>query len=55
MAAAFSELGLDRVVALAFPANRASTRVMEKIGMRLEREVDKYGQTLVQYAIERPS
>ena len=53
VATAFSELGLDRVVALAFPANRASTRVMEKIGMRFEREVDRYGVTLVQYAIER--
>ena len=53
VATAFSELGIDRVVALAFPANRASTRVMEKIGMRREREVDRYGQTLVQYAIER--
>jgi RimJ/RimL family protein N-acetyltransferase len=53
VATAFAELGLDRVVALAFPANRASTRVMEKIGMRFERKVDRYGQTLVQYAIER--
>jgi [ribosomal protein S5]-alanine N-acetyltransferase len=53
VSAAFDQLGLDRVVALAFPANRASTRVMEKIGMRLEREVDKYGKTLVQYAVER--
>lgn len=51
---AFAERGLDRVVALAFPANRGSTRVMEKIGMRLEREVDRYGVTLVQYAIDRP-
>ncbi len=50
---AFGQRGLDRVVALAFPANRASTRVMEKIGMRLEREVDKYGETLVQYSVER--
>jgi [ribosomal protein S5]-alanine N-acetyltransferase len=50
---AFMSHGLDRVVALAFPANRASTRVMEKIGMHLEDEVDKYGVTLVQYAIDR--
>lgn len=51
--AAFDQLQLDRVVALAYPANRASTRVMEKLGMRFDREVDKYGETLVQYAIER--
>ena len=53
VATAFTALGLDRVVALAFPANRASTRVMEKIGMRVEGEVDKYGVTLVQYGIDR--
>jgi [ribosomal protein S5]-alanine N-acetyltransferase len=53
VAAAFDQLGLERVVALAYPANRASTRVMEKIGMRFDREVDKYGERLVQYAIER--
>jgi hypothetical protein len=28
--------------------------VMEKVGMRFDREVDKYGERLVQYAIERP-
>jgi [ribosomal protein S5]-alanine N-acetyltransferase len=51
--AAFDQLDLDRVVALAYPANRASTRVMEKIGMRFDAQVDKYGERLVQYAIER--
>ena len=52
---AFDQLGLDRVVAFAFPANRASTRVMEKIGMTFQREVEKYGESLVEYAIERPA
>lgn len=52
--AAFDQLDLERVVALAYPANGASTRVMEKIGMQFEREVDRYGETLVQYAVERP-
>jgi [ribosomal protein S5]-alanine N-acetyltransferase len=50
---AFADRGLDRVVALAFPANRASTRVMEKIGMQYESKVDLYGETLVRYAAER--
>jgi [ribosomal protein S5]-alanine N-acetyltransferase len=50
---AFAERELDRVVALAFPANRASTRVMEKIGMSFEDEVELYGVTLVRYAIDR--
>jgi len=53
--AAFDRLELDRVVALAYPANRASTRVMEKIGMPFDREVERYGERLVHYAIERPA
>ena len=39
--AAFDQLQLDRVVALAYPANRASTRVMEKLGMHFDREVEQ--------------
>lgn len=50
--AAFAQ-GLDRVVALAFPANRASTRVMEKLGMRFDSEVEMYGVALVRYALDR--
>jgi [ribosomal protein S5]-alanine N-acetyltransferase len=52
VAAGFDQLALDRVVALAFPDNRASTRVMEKIGMSFRRDVDRYGHRLVEYAIE---
>jgi [ribosomal protein S5]-alanine N-acetyltransferase len=52
VAAGFDQLALERVVALAFPDNRASTRVMEKIGMSFRREVDRYGHRLVEYAIE---
>ena len=51
--AAFAEGGLDRVVALAFPANRASTRVMEKLGMRFDSDVEMYGVALVRYALDR--
>jgi [ribosomal protein S5]-alanine N-acetyltransferase len=53
VAFALGELGLSRVVALAYPANRASTRVMEKVGMGGCREVERYGETLVQYSLER--
>ena len=53
--AAFQEPPLERVAALAYPENRASRRVMEKIGMHFEHEVQKYGETLVQYAIDRPA
>jgi RimJ/RimL family protein N-acetyltransferase len=50
---ALGRLGLARVVALAYPANRASTRVMEKIGMGDSHAVERYGETLVQYSLER--
>jgi ribosomal-protein-alanine N-acetyltransferase len=53
VAFALGELGLSRVVALAYPANRASTRVMEKVGMGDGREVERYGETLMQYSVER--
>ncbi len=36
---AWDVLGLRRVVAVAYPENRPSTRIMEKIGMRFERRV----------------
>jgi len=52
---AFDRLGLSRVVALAYPANRASTRVMEKVGMSDPREVERYGETLVQYSRGHPA
>jgi len=47
--------GLDQVVAVALPENRASTRVMEKLGMRLEGRIEYRGVEVVRYAIERPA
>ena len=52
---AFGRLGSSRLVALANPANRASTRVMEKLGMSDPCEVERYGETLVQYSVDRPA
>jgi len=46
--------GLDQVVAVALPENRASTRVMEKLGMRLEGRDEYRGFEVVRYAIDRP-
>jgi [ribosomal protein S5]-alanine N-acetyltransferase len=40
------ELGLERVVALSYPENDASRRVMEKAGMRFDGDVDAYGRTM---------
>ena len=49
----FAEAGLDRVVAFAVPENRASIRVMEKLGMRLERTQHIFDLDTVRYAITR--
>lgn len=48
----FEVAGLDRIVAVAHPENRGSWRIMEKCGMRYERNVFHYGMECVYYAIE---
>jgi ribosomal-protein-alanine N-acetyltransferase len=50
---AFDVLKLRRVIAFAEPANRASWRVMEKLGMRFEKTAPYMGTEVVWYAIER--
>jgi RimJ/RimL family protein N-acetyltransferase len=50
---AFGELGLDRVIAVAATENAASIRVMEKLGLIYERNVNAYGKDSVLYALER--
>jgi RimJ/RimL family protein N-acetyltransferase len=54
LSAAWRDTELDHVVAVAFPDNRASTRVMEKLGMEFER-TERYGpHQVVRYRIARP-
>ena len=43
------ELGLERIVALAYPENDASRHVMEKAGMRPDGTSDAYGGTLTRH------
>ena len=50
---AFEVLGAPRVIAYAETENEASWRVMEKIGMRREREHEIEGISRVDYGIER--
>lgn len=52
---AFSQLGVDRVVARALVANRASTRVMEKAGLSPARHFREplTGGEAVEYALDR--
>ena len=46
------ELGLDRIVALAYPENAASRRVMEKAGMRASGSVRAYDRELTRHVSE---
>jgi RimJ/RimL family protein N-acetyltransferase len=50
---ALERVRLDRVISIARPANTASTRIMEKLGLKLECEFEKDGVRLVRYAISR--
>ncbi len=50
---AFTELGAPRVVALVEPENRASRRVLEKLGMTEREERMAYGRPHLLYAVER--
>jgi ribosomal-protein-alanine N-acetyltransferase len=49
----FEHGGLQRIVAFAVPENRASTRVMEKLGMRHEGEQRIFDLDTVRYGISR--
>ena len=52
--AAWRETDLDHVVAIAFPENRASIRVMVKLGMSLEGPTRYREFDVVRYSIARP-
>ena len=47
----FNEKNLERIVAVAYPENKGSRRIMEKLGMRYEKTDDHYGAECVFYAI----
>lgn len=49
----FDELGLDRIVAVTEPDNRASRRVMEKCGMTFVGQTTLDGRPHVKYALTR--
>jgi RimJ/RimL family protein N-acetyltransferase len=51
--AGFEQLGLERIVAVAWPDNVASRRVMEKVGMTPVGPGHHYGHETVLYAISR--
>lgn len=49
----FERTALERIVAIAMPENVASWRIMEKLGMRYEKNAFHYGHDVVYYAITR--
>ena len=49
----FERLGLPRILAFAVPANMPSRRVLEKLGMTLERRARLFGIDVVVYRVER--
>jgi RimJ/RimL family protein N-acetyltransferase len=51
----FEELGLDRVVGIAHVENRASQRVLEKLGMNLVEQREFFGIPCCRYSVERPT
>jgi RimJ/RimL family protein N-acetyltransferase len=50
---AFHRVGLERIISVAMPANTASTRIMEKLGLKFDCEFQGEGTPLVRYAITR--
>jgi len=50
---AFERVGLERVISVAMVENRASQRIMEKVGLEFETEFESEGFRLVRYAINR--
>jgi ribosomal-protein-alanine N-acetyltransferase len=55
LAHAFGKLGLDRVVAVAFPENHRSIRVMQRAGMRPVGIAFHFGKDVVKYEALRPT
>lgn len=53
LADGFYRARLQRIIAIAQPANRASIRIMEKLGMRYERNAVHKGIDVVIYGIEQ--
>jgi len=50
----FAELEVDEIVGIVHPDNVASRRVLQKIGMRLDRRTEYFGMTVDRYSIPTP-
>ena len=46
------QLGYNRLISLIDPKNTASRRVAEKVGMKLEKEIEKWGKRICLYSLD---
>lgn len=53
LAHAFKDLHKDRVISLIHPENRASIRVAERLGQRIEGRIPHFGRDMLCYGIDR--
>jgi len=53
LAYAFTTLGKDRIISLIHAENRASVRVAERIGERLQGRINHLGREMLCYGIDR--
>jgi RimJ/RimL family protein N-acetyltransferase len=49
----FREKNIERIVAVAYPENKGSWRIMEKLGMKYEKNAEHYGAECVFYGISK--
>ncbi len=54
LAYGFEIVGLEEIVSFTMVENRASRRVMERIGMTYDREIERAGLAHVLYRLHRP-
>lgn len=50
----FEEIGLDRIIGLVLPQNRASIRVLEKIGLQPDGKIELDGLSALRYVAAAP-
>ena len=50
----FKTLKLNKIIGMAFPENKASVRVLEKLGLRFKKWIEEDGETLAWYEIQNP-
>jgi ribosomal-protein-alanine N-acetyltransferase len=50
---AFERIELNRIISIARTENRASIRIMEKLGLEFEREFESEGIRLLRYTIDK--